>query len=643
MKSNVLASSPCAALLPLDNPPFARAASMKEWRAKKPFPALCWVLCAGLLISALGCGDAGAEIATIKVLHAFAGTDGANPVAGLTLSNDGATLYGTAQLGGSSEDGTVFSVPASGGVLTTLWPFPGGASGEYPIGGLTLSSDGSTLYGTTTGLPDSDGTVFAESTSGGAPIWVVTFSGANGEFPGAELTLSPDGTTLYGTTQLGGSSGDGTVFSVPTSGLADPTALWSFTGGSDGTTPVGGLTLSHDGSTLYGTTSGGGGSSPNGTVFSMPASGGTLTTLVSFTGGSGANPGLHPEAGVTLSADGSTLYGTTADGGSSGNGTVFAVPASGGGSLTWSVSFTGSGDSGVTPDAGLTLSSDGSTLYGTTGAGGSSGNGTVFAVPASGLAAPITLASFDGVNATDPEAGLTFSSDGKTLYGTSQYTSSGGGGNGTVFEVATNVLVFTTQPASTTAGSTLSSIAVQLQDAYGNPLANSGTNITLTLNGGTITSGTLSQLTDGTGKATFGGLVIDTAASGLTFTATSSPLTGTNSTSFDITAGAASQLAYTVVPATGTAGTPFSVTVQSQDAEGNPSSPTSDTTITLSVASGGGALSGTLTGTILASGNSVTISTPVYSKSDTMTLTASATAGETGLTPVTSGSIVFSA
>ena len=56
----------------------------------------------------------------------------------------------------------------------------------------------------------------------------------------------------------------------------------------------------------------------------------------------------------------------------------------------------------------------------------------------------------------------------------------------------------------------------------------------------------------------------------------------------------------------------------------------------MSKASGGGVLSGTLTGTIGTSATSVTISTPVYSKADTMTLTATATAGETGLTAVTS-------
>jgi hypothetical protein len=106
---------------------------------------------------------------------------------------------------------------------------------------------------------------------------------------------------------------------------------------------------------------------------------------------------------------------------------------------------------------------------------------------------------------------------------------------------------------------------------------------------------------------------------------------------------AVTKLVYTTVPSTGTAGTAFSVTVQSQDAKGNPSSPTSNTPITLSKATGGGTPSGKLKGTIATSGNSVTIATPVYSKSDTMTLTATATAGETSLPAVTSGGIVFSA
>ena len=85
------------------------------------------------------------------------------------------------------------------------------------------------------------------------------------------------GSTLYGTTSGGGANSDGTVFSIATSG-GSPTTLCSFNG-SNGKWPQGGLTLV--GSTLYGTTAAGG---PNryGTVFSIATSGGSPTALCSF-------------------------------------------------------------------------------------------------------------------------------------------------------------------------------------------------------------------------------------------------------------------------------------------------------------------------------------------------------------------------
>ena len=79
------------------------------------------------------------------------------------------------------------------------------------------------------------------------------------------------------------------------------------------------------GNTLYGTTNQGGAYN-EGTVFSVPVTGGTPTTLVTFNGASGINAnGQNPTAGVIVSADGSTLYGTTSAGGDYNGGTVFSL------------------------------------------------------------------------------------------------------------------------------------------------------------------------------------------------------------------------------------------------------------------------------------------------------------------------------
>src|SRR5437773_4802556 len=146
------------------------------------------------------------------------------------------------------------------------------------------------------------------------------------------------------------------------------TRVTSFGAGGDGAVPYGGLILS--GNTLYGTAYEGG-SGGNGTLFKLNTDGTGFTSLHSFAGpGDGANP----EAGLILL--GNTLYGTAAYGGSSGNGTVFAVGTDGTG-FTNLYSFTGGSD-GADPTAGLILSVN--TLYGTAQCGGSSGKGTVFSI-----------------------------------------------------------------------------------------------------------------------------------------------------------------------------------------------------------------------------------------------------------------------
>ena len=271
----------------------------------------------------------------------------------------------------------------------------------------------------------------------------------------------------------------------------------------------------------------------------------------------------------------------------------------------------------------------------------SNSTGTVTFNPASPLTIPNGSSSVS-FTYTDTQAGTPTI----TAASTSPTTITSAAQTETVTAAAASKLVFTTSPVTVAAGVASGTITVQRQDASGNPnTTDAARTVTLSSNStGTVTFNPASPLTIPNGSSSVSFTYTDTKAGTPTITAAStSPTTITSAAQTEtVTAAAASKLAYTTVPSTGTAGTAFSVTVQSQDANGNPSSPTSNTTITLSKATGGGTLTGVLTGTILTTGNSVTITTPVYSKADTMTLTATATAGMTSLGSVTSGNIVFS-
>src|SRR5208282_2120745 len=301
---------------------------------------------AGVLLLCLLAANGPAQ--TFTTLHIFTPTfgsggyngtnsDGESPLWGLLLS--GNTLYGAAQVGGTSGWGTVFALNTDGTSFTTLYNFTaisgsGGffgtnSDGAAPEGGLIVS--GNTLYGTAqAGGTSGWGTVFALNTNGTGFTNLHSFTATSGSqggygtnsdgvFPYAGLVLS--GNTVYGTAQCGGPSGWGTVFAVNTDGTGF-TNLHSFTGpsgsggfngtNSDGMYPWGGLILSNN--TLYGTASSGG--NPGfGTVFALNSNGTGFTVLHNFT----YNDGGHPRAGLILS--GNTLYGTAYSGGLSGYGT----------------------------------------------------------------------------------------------------------------------------------------------------------------------------------------------------------------------------------------------------------------------------------------------------------------------------------
>jgi uncharacterized repeat protein (TIGR03803 family) len=129
------------------------------------------------------------------------------------------------------------------------------------------------------------------------------------------LVQGSDG-NFYGTAQVGGNWGYGTIFRITPNGIL--TTLYSFTGGNDGYWPVGALVQGSDGN-LYGTTWKGG-TSGDGTIFRI-APAGKFATLHTFQGGS---EGIGPQAAMVQGQDGN-LYGTTVQGGTNNCGTVFRL------------------------------------------------------------------------------------------------------------------------------------------------------------------------------------------------------------------------------------------------------------------------------------------------------------------------------
>ncbi|MGH6847527.1 MAG: choice-of-anchor tandem repeat GloVer-containing protein [Methylocella sp.] len=326
------------------------------------------------------------------VMHSFTGrpSDGSGPLAGLIADSSG-NLYGTTDVGGASNEGTVFKL-SQGGTETVLHTFTGGSDGAFPQAGLIADSSGN-LYGTTQdGGALGQGTVFRLS-PGGTETVLYSFcpsfpSCSDGAIPHAGLIADSKG-NLYGTTFGGGAAtgcggfgGCGVVFKVSPGGTE--TVLYSFTGTDDGANPQAGLIADSSGN-LYGTTEFGGGLSTQdcpfgcGVVFKLSPSG-TETVLHSFAGGS---DGVNPLAGLIADSSGN-LYGTTSY-------TVFKL--SPGGTETVLYSFKGGISDGISPAAGLIADSSGN-LYGTTEFGGASDAGTVFKLTGTGFVPAVQFAAF---------------------------------------------------------------------------------------------------------------------------------------------------------------------------------------------------------------------------------------------------------
>jgi uncharacterized repeat protein (TIGR03803 family) len=303
---------------------------------------------------------AGAE----TMIYSFQGdSDGASPYG--TLINVDGVLYGTTTLGGPANAGTVFNVTAAG-AEKVLYAFTGNFvnnDGVDPQAGLVKV--GPMLYGTTAGGDPNDGGTVFQITPAGVYTQLRYFLGGGGP-SGPVDTLLPYKHKLYGTTFVGGSQGLGSMFEMTHAG--DFHLTHSFGTGVDGADSA--ANVINVNGTFYGTTESGG-ANEFGTVFSITPAG-VETVLYNFTG---VGPdGGGPEAAL-IDVDG-TFYGVTGTGYNK-NGyfssTLFSITPAG--ALTTLHSF------GTRKDGDGALGNlirVGNALYGTTAGGGTSGNGTVF-------------------------------------------------------------------------------------------------------------------------------------------------------------------------------------------------------------------------------------------------------------------------
>jgi uncharacterized repeat protein (TIGR03803 family) len=307
------------------------------------------------------------------VLYNFTGLgDGSQPYSGLIFDAAG-NLYGTTYRGGASAAGTVYQLapPAQQGGMwteTVLYSFASGSDGEGPQSDLIFDAAGN-LYGTTdNGGSPGNGIVF-QLTPGQGGAWTETvlhrFLKQEGTSPRAAVIFDGKG-SLYGTLANDGAFGAGGVFRLrppaTKGGAWTEKTLYTFTGGADGLGPLCRLILFRG--SLYGTTVKGG-ASGLGTVFQLtpPAShhgAWTETVLHSFTCG---GDGCYPWAGLIMDQKGA-FYGTTQYGGLPSNGgTVFQLKPDGG-AWTESVLYSFEARYDRQPVAGL-LGKRG-TLYGAT-------------------------------------------------------------------------------------------------------------------------------------------------------------------------------------------------------------------------------------------------------------------------------------
>lgn len=390
---------------------------------------------------AIGTGSDGAVFKVTtdgfgKALHRFGGPDGETPYGSLVLGSN-RNFVGTTTAGGAFGYGVLFQVTPTG-LYKKLYDFTGQADGGGPEAPPIEAFDGN-YYGVTaysSGSGENAGTVYKYTPSGGFnTVFSFPSDGSLGtgfEFP---LVQGSDG-NLYGVSNLGGSAGCGTIFKMSRTGslLYD----YSFPCGAGGEYPVGSLIEASDGN-FYGTTElGGTGNQCRiqgcGTFFRMTPQG-SVSVLYNFLG-SHTDGGL-PIGGLVQGNDGQ-LYGITGSGGKSGDGTFYRMTTDGAETSLYSFTKNVAENAAVTP-----LQHTSGVFYGTSQLGGKFGQGALFSVDI-GLGPFITFVIPAGL------PGKTAQILGQGLTGTTDVSFNGVPASS--FEVVSDTFMTAVVPADATTG-----------------------------------------------------------------------------------------------------------------------------------------------------------------------------------------------
>jgi uncharacterized repeat protein (TIGR03803 family) len=386
-------------------------------------------------------GRTASAAGNLDVLYSFCGQsgcpDGDQPYGGVTLLSSG-KLLGTTGFGGKYNGGTVFTLDEKKGKLKTLQSFcvgtpPSCQPDEGPSVTLVVDTKGN-IYGTVYfGGTNGDGGVFELESKGGKKYkldYLHSFDSTDGEGPwdlsyAGQNTGAPyDGKSpLYGATLTGGSTGNGTVYSLtPAKSGWNFQTIYNFcsaTNCSDGGLPRGAVLVGASGG-IYGTT-GYAGADNAGTIYELTQSNGTWNenTLYTFCSQANCTDGNGPFAGVAQDSSGN-LYGTTYFGGNANDGVVFELASGGQYSVLYSFCAKTNCTDGSEPLAAVTLDSSGH-IFGTTSRGGNGNFGSMFEIAKGKFQQLYSFCSLSGCgDGGYPYGTLALDAKGD-IYGSTQY------------------------------------------------------------------------------------------------------------------------------------------------------------------------------------------------------------------------------